>query len=88
MRYDAGFEGLSVEAMYVRPWIVQWGMRCNDNYLGFGGSVYGGFFRLAAGVLRNVSLGGGVTPKVELGIIWHAGSKKPPQPASGSTNAE
>jgi hypothetical protein len=87
MRHDAGFEGISVEAMYVRPWIMQWGMRRNDNYLGFGGSVYGGFFRLAGGVVRNVSSGNGVTPKVELGIIWHARSNKPLQPPSGSTNA-
>src|SRR5262245_17184960 len=25
MRHDAGFEGVSVEALYVRPWAVQWG---------------------------------------------------------------
>jgi hypothetical protein len=86
MRHDAGFVGVSVEALYVRPWLVQWGMRRNDNYLGLGASVYGGFVRLAGGVVRSVS-SGNLTPTVELGIIWHAASHKPIQPAAGSSNA-
>ena len=87
MRHDAGFAGMSVEALYVRPWAVQWGMRRNDNYVGVGGSLYGfaGFVRLAAGVVRDVSAGSGVVPKVELGIIWHVRSNRPLQPASGAT---
>jgi hypothetical protein len=88
MLADAGFGGMSVEALYVRPWAIQWGMRRNDNYVGAGASLYGGFFRLAAGVVRNVSSAGGITPKIELGIIWHARSNKPLQPPSGSTNAD
>ena len=86
MRHDAGFEGMSFEALYVRPWAVQCGMRRNDNHLGAGASLYGGFFRFAAGVVHNVSSGGRVTPKVELGIIWHA--RKPLKPPTGSTNAD
>ena len=69
-RADAGPGGWSVEAIYVRPWLLQWGMRRNANYVGATGTLYLGQIRFSGGLVRDVSGHRGFAPKFEAGLIW------------------
>lgn len=56
-QYDvvASADGWSVEAVYARPWLLQWGMRRDTNYLGGRLTFRGGQVHISGAVLRDVS---------------------------------
>jgi len=56
-QYDvaAGADGWSVEAVFARPWRLQWGLQHNTNYLGGGLTFRSGLMQFSAAVLSDVS---------------------------------
>lgn len=56
-QYDvvAAADGWSVEAVYSRPWLLQWGLRRNTNYLGGGLTFRSGLMQFSAALLTDVS---------------------------------
>ena len=56
-QYDvvAAADGWSVETVYARPWLLQWGLRRNTNYLGGGLTFRSGLMQLSAALLTDVS---------------------------------
>ena len=68
--YDAGVDGWSFEAVYVRPWLIQWGSRRGSNYIGGGLTRYFGFLRLSGAIVVDTSLSShDVSPTATLGIL-------------------
>jgi len=49
--YDAGGDGFSVEAVYVKPWLLRWGLRSGENYVGPGMTFRFGYLRLSGAAL-------------------------------------
>ena len=68
-QYDAGADGFSFEAVYVRPWYLRWGMESGRNYLGPGMTYRLGVTRISGAALVNTERGGWrVYPSVSVGI--------------------
>lgn len=55
--YDAGFLGWSVEALYLRTWVLEWGFPTGSHYVGGGASAYLGPLRFSSGLMKNTSSG-------------------------------
>ena len=66
---DVGVEGWSVDAVWVRPWLMQWGLRRDTNYVGSGASYYLGPYRLSAAILANLSSGRLIAPALKAGVV-------------------
>ena len=56
-QYDvyAAADGWSFEAVYARPWVLQWGMRRDTNYLGGGVTFRDGLMQFSGALLTDVS---------------------------------
>lgn len=68
--YDAGSEGFSVEAVYVRPWVLRWGPKAGENYIGPGMTYRLGYARISGALLVRASAGTSwrVAPSITLGF--------------------
>jgi hypothetical protein len=53
--YDAGLAGWSIDAVYVRPWAMSWGMADGDSYIGAGASWLFGYLRMSGALVTNAS---------------------------------
>jgi hypothetical protein len=67
--YDAGMDGWSFDAVYVRPWLIEWGSRRGANYLGAGVTRYLGFVRISGAVVVSDSSPRDVSPTVKFGFV-------------------
>src|SRR5262245_23851277 len=68
--YDAGYDGYSFDLVYVRPWVVDWGLQRGSNWVGAGITRHLGWFRLSGAILTNVnSDAGGVGASIKVGML-------------------
>lgn len=67
--YDAGVDGWSFEALYVRPWLLEWGARRGANYVGAGVTRYFGFLRVSGAVVASDSKLLDVSPSIGFGFV-------------------
>jgi hypothetical protein len=69
--YDAGFDGYSFDAVYVRPWLVKWGLDTGANYVGGGVTRHFGWFRFSGAVLVNAtSQSHDVGASAKVDMLW------------------
>jgi hypothetical protein len=68
--YDAGIGGFSIEGVYLRPWLLPWAFKANDNYLGPGGTYHLGYLKLSGGILTNLNgPSRQVRPTITVGLV-------------------
>jgi len=67
--YDAGIEGWSYEVVYLRPWLLRWGLDPATNYLGAGVTHYLGFIRLSGALVLSTS-SSQVAPAFSAGFVF------------------
>jgi hypothetical protein len=80
-RYDAGYDGYSFDLVYVRPWLVDWGLQRGGNLVGAGITRHTGWYRLSGAVLTNVNPNaGGLGASVKLGCCCRS-IERAPRPA-------
>jgi hypothetical protein len=68
-QYDAGTDGFSVEAVYMKPWLLRWGFHSGENYIGPGITYRFGYVKLSGAAM--VSTKGSerqVRPSVSFGF--------------------
>jgi hypothetical protein len=67
-QYDAGTDGFSIEAVYVRPWLLRWGLQSGENYVGPGMTYRFGYVRLSGTTVVATNGSRQVRPSVTLGL--------------------
>lgn len=70
--HDVGFGGWSYEAVYVRPWLLQWGMNKGGQYLGAGVTYHTSWWRLSGAVVTDTSRAAHrIVPTLKAGaVLW------------------
>jgi len=69
-RYDAGAEGFSFDAVYMRTWNLKWGVERNRNWLGPGISYRIGYAKISGAALVKTGPGSWrLAPSASVGIV-------------------
>src|SRR5262245_6696577 len=70
-RYDAGADGFSFEAVYLRPWGLRWGVEHKRNWVGPGLTYRMGYARIAgAALIRIGATSFRVAPSATVGLVF------------------
>jgi hypothetical protein len=70
-RYDAGAEGLSFEAVYMRPWMFKWGVERNRNWVGPGVTYRIGYARISGAAMFKTGTGSWqIAPSATVGLVF------------------
>jgi len=67
-QYDAGVDGFSIEAVYVRPWLLRWGLQSGEDYVGPGVTYRFGYLRVSGAAVVATNGTKQVRPSVTIGI--------------------